>query len=348
MMSPLTDEHRESIWEDVEVDVFGSEAPSLHPVLLSIGAQPGAGKTRATAATRRSFYAGRSFVPIIGDDFRPYHPDYRALVSSPDPDLMPAATAELAGWLVRRSLEHAARHRYCAIVEGTLRSPETTLGTIRQFAAAGATTHLVILGVPEVDSWTGCIDRYLSALESGNPARWTPLAAHDAGYRGTPRTRAAARDCPELHRLTVVDRSGSVAHDDVRGADGAWARPDGGPEALKRLRAAWDPGSEERVARLTARAARLKADPTVLAGLDHARRLVESGQADARALLESLTVHEHDVLVLLTRGLSTSAIAQELSITQATLHVYIRRIRSKLKLKDHSEGVWGSFPEDIW
>lgn len=273
MMSPLTDEHRESIWEDVEVDVFGSEAPSLHPVLLSIGAQPGAGKTRATAATRRSFYAGRSFVPIIGDDFRPYHPDYRALVSSPDPDLMPAVTAELAGWLVRRSLEHAARHRYCAIVEGTLRSPETTLGTIRQFAAAGATTHLVILGVPEVDSWTGCIDRYLSALESGNPARWTPLAAHDAGYRGTPRTLAAARDCPELHRLTVVDRSGSVAHDDVRGADGAWARPDGGPEALKRLRAARDPGAEERVARLAARAARLKADPTVLAGLDHARLL---------------------------------------------------------------------------
>lgn len=273
MMSPLTDEHRESIWEDVEVDVFGSEAPSLHPVLLSIGAQPGAGKTRATAATRRSFYAGRSFVPIIGDDFRPYHPDYRALVSSPDPDLMPAATAELAGWLVRRSLEHAARHRYCAIVEGTLRSPETTLGTIRQFAAAGATTHLVILGVPEVDSWTGCIDRYLSALESGNPARWTPLAAHDAGYRGTPRTLAAARDCPELHRLTVVDRSGGVAHDDVRGADGAWARPAGGPEALERLRAARDPGAEERVARLAARAARLEADPTVLAGLDHARRL---------------------------------------------------------------------------
>ena len=282
MMSPLTDEHRERIWEDVEVDVFDPEAPSLHPVLLSIGAQPGAGKTRATAATRRSFYAGRSFVPIIGDDFRPYHPDYRALVSSPDPDLMPAATAELAGWLVRRSLEHAARHRYCAIVEGTLRSPETTLGTIRQFAAAGATTHLVILGVPEVDSWTGCIDRYLSALESGNPARWTPLAAHDAGYRGTPRTLAAARDCPELHRLTVVDRSGGVAHDDVRGADGAWARPAGGPEALERLRAARDPGAEERVARLAARAARLKADPTVLAGLDHARRLAATSAPPPR------------------------------------------------------------------
>ena len=142
MMPPLTDEHRELIWEDVEVDVFGSETPSLHPVLLSIGAQPGAGKTRAAATTRKSFYADRSFVPIIGDDFRPYHPDYPALVSSPDPDLMPAVTAELAGWLVRRSLEHAARHRYCAIVEGTLRSPETTLGTIRQFAAAGATSRL--------------------------------------------------------------------------------------------------------------------------------------------------------------------------------------------------------------
>lgn len=269
----LTDADRNRAWRQARIQTFESAEPSAAPVLLSIGAQPGAGKTRAVVRTMNTFYPARSFVPIIGDNLRRYHPDYPALVSSPDPDLMPAATAELAGWLVRRSLEHAARHRYCAIVEGTLRSPETTLGTIRQFAATGATTHLVILGVPEVDSWTGCIDRYLSALESGNPARWTPLAAHDAGYRGTPRTLAAARDCPELHRLTVVDRSGSVAHDDVRGADGAWARPDGGPEALERLRAARDPGAEERVARLAARAASLEADPTVLAGLDHARRL---------------------------------------------------------------------------
>ena len=198
MMSPLTDEHRERIWEDVEVDVFGPEAPSLHPVLLSIGAQPGAGKTRATAATRRSFYTGRSFVPIIGDDFRPYHPDYRALVSSPDPDLMPAATAELAGWLVRRSLEHAARHRYCAIVEGTLRSPETTLGTIRQFAAAGATTHLVILGVPEVDSWTGCIDRYLTPWSRATPPGgrpWPRTTRGTGGPRGRWRRRGTAPSC---------------------------------------------------------------------------------------------------------------------------------------------------------
>ena len=178
MMRLLTDADRNRAWRQARSQIFESAEPSAAPVLLSIGAQPGAGKTRAVARTMNAFYPARSFIPIIGDNLRRYHPDYPVLVSSPDPDLMPAATAELAGWLVRRSLEHAARHRYCAIVEGTLRSPETTLGTIRQFAAAGATTHLVILGVPEVDSWTGCIDRYLSALESGNPARWTPLAAH--------------------------------------------------------------------------------------------------------------------------------------------------------------------------
>ena len=138
----LTDADRNRAWRQARIQTFESAEPSAAPVLLSIGAQPGAGKTRAVARTMNTFYPARSFVPIIGDNLRRYHPDYPALVSSPDPDLMPAVTAELAGWLVRRSLEHAARHRYCAIVEGTLRSPETTLGTIRQFAAAGATSRL--------------------------------------------------------------------------------------------------------------------------------------------------------------------------------------------------------------
>ncbi|QQM67483.1 zeta toxin family protein [Actinomyces weissii] len=60
---------------------------------------------------------------------------------------------------------------------------ETTLSTIRQFSQAGASTHLVVIGVSVFDSWTGCLDRYLTAAEIGQAARWTPLAAHDAWLR---------------------------------------------------------------------------------------------------------------------------------------------------------------------
>jgi len=177
----LTDTDRNRAWRQARIQTFESAEPSAAPVLLSIGAQPGAGKTRAVVRTMNTFYPARSFIPIIGDNLRRYHPDYPALVSSPDPDLMPAATAELAGWLVRRSLEHAARHRYCAIVEGTLRSPETTLGTICQFAAAGAITHLVILGVPEVDSWPAPV--VAPPIGQSDVFSWSASVLEAARYR---------------------------------------------------------------------------------------------------------------------------------------------------------------------
>ena len=178
-------------WKYAKADLFGGVAPSVSPVLVSIGAQPGAGKTRALEASLKTFYSGQTFVSIIGDDFRKFHPDYKKLCALPDPEVMPRETAELSGWLVRQSLDYASENGYSCVVEGTLRNPETTLGTTRQFAEAGASTHLIVLGVSPAESWSGCLERYINALEEGQAARWTPLEAHNAGLEGTPKTLRA-------------------------------------------------------------------------------------------------------------------------------------------------------------
>ena len=179
-------------WNTAKTELFGGVVPSVSPVLVSIGAQPGAGKTRALEASLKTFYSGQTFVSIIGDDFRKFHPDYEKLCALPDPEVMPRETAELSGWLVRQSLDYASENGYSCVVEGTLRNPETTLGTTRQFAEAGASTHLIVLGVSPAESWSGCLERYINALEEGQAARWTPLEAHNAGLEGTPKTLRAA------------------------------------------------------------------------------------------------------------------------------------------------------------
>ena len=173
-------------------------------VLLSVGAQPGAGKTRAIEEVRAAFYSNHDLAPVIGDDLRAYHPDYARLVRDPDPLAMPAATADLSGWLVGQALDWAAEHGHSVLVEGTLRRPGTTLSTLERFHSAGAITHLVVLGVPEAVSWIGCLDRYLTSLARDGAARWTPQEAHDAGYTGTPATLAAAGATAAVHRLSVV------------------------------------------------------------------------------------------------------------------------------------------------
>ena len=67
-------------WKYAKADLFGGVAPSVSPVLVSIGAQPGAGKTRALEASLKTFYSGQTFVSIIGDDFRKFHPDYKKVM----------------------------------------------------------------------------------------------------------------------------------------------------------------------------------------------------------------------------------------------------------------------------
>ena len=71
----MTTETERQAWADALADLFASP-PGPSPTLLSVGAQPGAGKTRAIASTRRMFYPDHDFVEILGDDLRQYHPDY--------------------------------------------------------------------------------------------------------------------------------------------------------------------------------------------------------------------------------------------------------------------------------
>ncbi|MBM6979532.1 MAG: zeta toxin family protein [Actinomyces succiniciruminis] len=272
-------------WALARADLFDGCSPSSSPVLLSVGAQPGAGKTQAIDAVMRELYPGEPFVKVIGDDLRQFHPDFPALSRSADPEAMPAATAELSGWLVGQALAYAAEHGYSAVVEGTLRRPETTLGTLTQFAKAGARTHLVALGVSAFDSWTGCIDRYLSALETGRAARWTPLAAHDAGLMGTPQTLRAAASSPNVHRLSIVDRAGAVHYDNLRGDDGEWMQPERAVEVLTELRNRTGDSAERlaRVDSLVERAGALKSAPVVREGIAHALELTETRPVRSKA-----------------------------------------------------------------
>lgn len=274
---------QEQAWQEASRYLFGRVRPSSSPVLLSVGAQPGAGKTMALESALRRFYPNEGFVQVVGDDLRRYHPDFVHLSQSPDPEVMPRETAELSGWLVGQALAHAAQHGYSTVVEGTLRRPETTLATVRQFAQAGASTHLVVLGVSAAESWTGCVERYLGALEAEQAARWTPLEAHDAGLAGTPRTLRAAEGDPAVHRISVVDRAGTVHYDNVRGTDGRWREPARAVMVLEELRQRpADPQAlAARIEVLSARADRLGAPAAVRAGVKHARELARRGPAAA-------------------------------------------------------------------
>lgn len=136
----MTTETERQVWADALADLFASP-PGPSPTLLSVGAQPGAGKTRAIASTRRMFYPDHDFVEILGDDLRQYHPDYERLVADPDPEAMPAATADLSGWLVGQALDVSERIDSLRALARRLHAPvQVTVGLdhVRALTGTGA------------------------------------------------------------------------------------------------------------------------------------------------------------------------------------------------------------------
>jgi hypothetical protein len=225
----------ERIWrEKVRPRVFGGhQSDPGRPVLLALGGQTGAGKTVGMHQVL-DLYAGCDVVPIIGDDLRIDHPRYSEIMATDDL-AMPEATGPASAAWIRMALDHARAQRYSCLVEGTFRSPQTTLGTVREFAAAGYHVHIVALAVPGPVSWLSCLARYHGARAAGSPGRWITPASHQAGYDGTPTTVDAAELDSAVHRLSIIDRAGALLYDNTRAADSdpaSWREPTGAAAVL--------------------------------------------------------------------------------------------------------------------
>lgn len=118
--------------------------PTGDRLLVLLGGQPAAGKTRAQAAILAEH---PEWVSITGDDLRAYYPGYRDLALD-DPLGMPAATAPTSSGLIRLALDHAIEHGYPVLLEGTFRDPAMVTGTAARFAEAGYRVEVVAVATP--------------------------------------------------------------------------------------------------------------------------------------------------------------------------------------------------------
>lgn len=202
--------------------------PTGAPLLVLLGGQPAAGKTRAQAAIRAEH---PELVSITGDDLRRYHPAYRSLVAD-DPLGMPAATAPTSAGLIRLALDHAIEHRYPVLLEGTFRDPAMVTGTAARFAEAGYRVEVVTVATPAPVSRLAAEQRFLAAKNSLS-ARWTPPEAHETALASSPEVVAALEALPTIGRVRVYSRD-RLLYDNERTPDGTWRHE---PTAAETLRA---------------------------------------------------------------------------------------------------------------
>lgn len=182
---------------------------SWPPVLVYIGGQPGAGKSRANERAAR---ARPSLVPVIGDDLRQFHPDYTRLMRE-DPASMPTATAQASGQWIAMAADYLREQRADVLIETTLRSPDAMASTIAAFRQAGYVVELRVVAVPHEVSRLSTVERYTGQVDNVGVGRWTPSSAHDEAYEKAVSTVEGLLASGRVDRFVIEDRAGSVLLD---------------------------------------------------------------------------------------------------------------------------------------
>ncbi|MFJ3877166.1 zeta toxin family protein [Streptomyces sp. NPDC090077] len=235
------DQLRTLFEEVVRPFVLDGYSPQAQPVLSFFGAQQGAGRSQAIAA-RRQEPDGGDLVALSPDDLRPLHPRYAEVLAA-YPLLMKDATAQATTAWVAMCHDHARRHGYGLLLEGTFEDPQGLLDVAAAYAADGYEVEMTALAVRLERSSLDTLNRHLPAHDAA-PGRWVyPDRAQNA-YRMIPLAVTAAEAAPQIHRIKVTNRAGEDLYTNVRTPDGPWQHEPAGAAAIEAERARSLPPAE--------------------------------------------------------------------------------------------------------
>ena len=165
------------VWKKEVIKKNKVATPQQNPKGFVLGGQPGAGKSSLILKVKEELDG--NVIVINGDDYRKYHPDYAKFQSQDTKDSAPK-TQEFAGKMTEVILQKAIKEKYNVVIEGTFRTAQTPIQTLKQFRENGYQTQVMIQTCNKELSWESCLERYNKMLEV-NPkeARYTPKEHHD-------------------------------------------------------------------------------------------------------------------------------------------------------------------------
>mgnify|MGYP000848681736 FL=1 len=198
--------------------------PGQQPWFISVGGQPGSGKTGVVDASGQTHPGS---VIVNGDDLRRFHPDYDHTMEH-NPLSMPEVTAQASGAWIGMSNQWLRDNRITAVVETTLRQPAVLLREFEAFKQAGYGTELRVVAVPPEVSRLGTLARYVGQAQEFGVGRTVTAEGHDIPTAAVPGTVETLVASGLVDRVVVQDRDGRVFLDTEASR--------GGPELAAKVR----------------------------------------------------------------------------------------------------------------
>ena len=195
---------RELKW--AEKNIHGQTTPKA--VLLA--GQPGAGKTVLSSLMIPSL--NNDAVLVNGDDYRRYHPEYRALYEKYGSDAV-AMTSPFSNKVTETLIERFSDLHYNMVIEGTGRTVEVPKRTAELLTAKGYSVEMAVIAARPILSLISTVQRFYQMNARGTIPRATAVEAHDNVVSSLPGNLDTLCALPTISRITIWTRDAELKYD---------------------------------------------------------------------------------------------------------------------------------------
>lgn len=183
----LTPTEHQTIYRQIEDEVFNEMLVSDEPIAIIVGAQSGAGKGAVITYSKNELEAqGKQVIIITTDEYKPYHPKAIKMAKKYPTEYVSIVEQDAGAWtgqVLRKSIDEG----YNFIFEGTLKN-NRILDRIKEMKEKGFSVTVRVLAVPKLESLISLHERYQEQIDKIGFGRLVSTSHHNQAYAGVPST----------------------------------------------------------------------------------------------------------------------------------------------------------------
>ena len=206
----LSEEEFKKAYKIIKQEVTKNKFPVSSPIAITLGGQPGAGKSNIYEIARKRF--SNNIVELDCDAFRIYHPYYKQIknIFGNNDSIK---TNPFIFKVVDLLIDELSDEKYNLIIESSLNSPNSALDNGQNLPPKGYKVELQIMATPKNISWKGTIDRYNKELENGGNPRAVSKDFHDKVVENICNSLDIVKKSGLMSNIIIYDRNKNCLYD---------------------------------------------------------------------------------------------------------------------------------------
>ena len=206
----LSEEEFKKSYQILKEKLIKNKHPVNSPIAITLGGQPGAGKSNLYDIARKRFL--NNIVELDCDAFRIYHPYYKQIKEIFGKDDA-VKTNPFVFKVVDLLIEELSNDKYNLIIESSLNSPNSALDNGKNLPPKGYQVELQIMATPKQISWQGTIDRYNKELKKGGNPRAVSKEFHDKVVDNICNSLDIVKKSGLMSNILIYDRNKNCLYD---------------------------------------------------------------------------------------------------------------------------------------